>query len=149
MTLFQNSVQTIMMPGKNMATGEQGYNKIYTKNLRALGWNFSSKYAKLFAQVSDIGPSWSFCLNASWRLEQNLERGSPNNISAKLYWNWSSGFWQKYFQSVLYSYKALPPNGHVFWRIMTAWTNLEEGHQRNIPAKLYWNHFSSFWQEYF
>ena len=26
-----------------------------------LGWNFNSKYAKLFAQVSDIGPSWSSC----------------------------------------------------------------------------------------
>ena len=26
-----------------------------------LGWNFNSKYANLFAQVSDIGPSWSSC----------------------------------------------------------------------------------------
>ena len=26
-----------------------------------LGWNFNSKYANLFGQVSDIGPSWSSC----------------------------------------------------------------------------------------
>ena len=32
---------------------------------------------------------------------------------------------------------------------MTAWTNLVEGHHRNIPAKLYWNRFSGFWQEDF
>ena len=45
-----------------MATGEQGYNKIYTKILEQWTiWNFSSKYTKLFAQVSDIGPSWSSC----------------------------------------------------------------------------------------
>ena len=69
-----------------------------------------------------------------------LKEGHQRNISAKLYWNWSSG---------LKSYKALRHNGHVFWRIMTAWTNLVEGHQRNIPTKLYWNLFSSFWQEDF
>ena len=40
-----------MMHEKNMAAGEQGY-KIDTK----------SKCAKLFAQVSDIGPSWSSCI---------------------------------------------------------------------------------------
>ena len=32
---------------------------------------------------------------------------------------------------------------------MTAWTNLVEGNQRNIPAKLKWNRFSGFWQEDF
>ena len=30
-----------------------------------------------------------------------------------------------------------------------AWIKLVEGHQRNIPAKLYWNQFSGFWQEDF
>ena len=44
---------------KNMDAGEQGY-KIYTKSSE-LGWNFNSKCAKLFAQVSNIGPSWSSC----------------------------------------------------------------------------------------
>ena len=42
-----------------------------------------------------------------------------------------------------------PPSGHVFWRIKIAWTILEEGHQRNIPAKLYWNQSIGFWQEDF
>ena len=32
---------------------------------------------------------------------------------------------------------------------MTAWTNLVEGNQRNIPAKLNWNRFSGFWQDDF
>ena len=27
-----------------------------------LGWNFNNKYANLFAQASDIRPSWSSCL---------------------------------------------------------------------------------------
>ena len=45
--------------------------------------------------------------------------------------------------------KPHPPNGHVFWQIMTAWINLVEGHQRKNPAKLYWNGFSGFWQEDF
>ena len=34
---------------------------------------------------------------------------------------------------------ALPPGGHVFWWIKTAWTLLLEGYQRNISVKLYWN----------
>ena len=33
-----------------------------------------------------------------------LKEGHQRKISAKLYWNWSSGFWQKDFWSVLYSY---------------------------------------------
>ena len=36
-----------------------------------------------------------------------------------------------------------------FWPIMMAWTILVEGHQRNIPAKLYWNQSIGFWQEDF
>ena len=32
---------------------------------------------------------------------------------------------------------------------MTAWTTLVGGHQRNIPAKLYWNRSDGLWQEDF
>ena len=42
--------------------------------------------------------------HASWLLELNLERRSPKEQFCKLYWNWSSGFRQKDFWSVLYSY---------------------------------------------
>ena len=42
-----------------------------------------------------------------------------------------------------------PPGGHGFWRIMTAWTILVESYKRNIPAVLYWNRSSGFWQEDF
>ena len=39
------------------------------------------------------------------------------------------------------------PGGHVFWRIMMAWTTLKEGYIRNISAMLYWNQSICFWQE--
>ena len=42
-----------------------------------------------------------------------------------------------------------PPGGHVFRRIMKAWTILVEGHQSNIPAKLYWTRSNSFLKEDF
>ena len=52
--------------------------------------------------------------------------------------------------SFLYRYIGNPtPGGHVFWRIMTTWTILVKDYKRNIPAKLYWNRFSGFWQEDF
>ena len=74
-------------------------------------------------------------------------------MSAKFYWNQSSGFWQEdFFSSFLYRYigKISPtPSSHVFWQIMTAWTILVKGHQGNISAKLYWNRSSGFWQEDF
>ena len=41
--------------------GGQGY-KIYTKILEQWAWLKLQKYANLFAQMSDIGPSWSSCM---------------------------------------------------------------------------------------
>ena len=32
---------------------------------------------------------------------------------------------------------------------MSAWTILEEGHQRNGPSKLHWKQSNGFWQEDF
>ena len=93
-----------------------------------------------------------FLFNTSW-LDLILKEGHQRNISGKLFSNWSSGFWQKDFKVF---YIAIKPYAltaifffFFFWRIMTAWTNLVEGHQRNIPAKLNWNQFSGFWQEDF
>ena len=45
--------------------------------------------------------------------------------------------------------KVPPPWRPWFWRIMTAWTILVESYKRNIPAVLYWNRSSGFWQEDF
>ena len=42
--------------------------------------------------------------HASWSLGLNLKEGHQRNNSAWLYWNWSSGFGQKGFWSILYSY---------------------------------------------
>ena len=44
---------------------------------------------------------------------------------------------------------ALPPGGHVFWRINMAWTILVEGHLMIIFVKLYWNRASGFGEEDF
>ena len=45
--------------------------------------------------------------------------------------------------------KPRPPGGHVFWRIMRAWTILVQGHQSNIPAKLQWTRPNGFLREDF
>ena len=76
--------------------GEQGY-KIYTKLLEQC-WNFNSKYANLFALVSDIGPSWSSCLcnnsDRTWffnalifaRSRGRCWKPRPKNHVWSLYW---------------------------------------------------------------
>ena len=90
-----------------------------------------------------------------WRIQKAwtiLVEDHQRNISAKLYWNRSSGFWQDDFKSFLYRlYRENKPRPLVamFWRIQMAWTILVEGHQRNISAKLYGNRSSGFWQEEF
>ena len=61
---------------------------------------------------------------------------------------------KKIFKVFYIAIKPYPPTAiffffFFFWRIMTAWKNLIEGHQRNILAKLNWNRFSGFWQEDF
>ena len=45
-----------------MGSGGEGWVQGYKIQSSELCWNFNSKYADLFAQVSDIGPSWSSCL---------------------------------------------------------------------------------------
>ena len=45
--------------------------------------------------------------------------------------------------------KPHPPGGHVFWRIMKAWTILVEGHKSNIPAKLHSTRSNGFLKEDF
>ena len=82
-----------------------------------------------------------------------LVEDHQRNISATLYCNRSSGFWQEDFLSFLYRYigkiSPAPTGGYVFWRIQMAWTILVEDHQRNIFAKLYGNRSSGFWQKDF
>ena len=98
-----------------------------------------------------------------------LVEDHQRNISAILYCNRSSGFWQEDFLSFLYRYIGQisphspppppPPHTHThththpgdyfFWQIQMAWTILVEDHQRNISAKLYGNLSSGFWQEDF
>ena len=95
---------------------------------------------------------WMPCFRRIMTAWTILVEGQQGNIPAKVNWNWSSGFWQEDFKSFLYSYvgKISPaPSGHVFQRIMTAWTILEEGHQRNIPAILNWNQSRGFCLEDF
>ena len=120
-----------------------------SKQLCKLTFEVSAKFTALWFlyKFNSLLPSGHVFFMHHDGLKWILKEGHQTNNSAKLHWNWSSGFWQKGFWSVSYSYigKISPtPNGHFFWRIMTAWTNLVEGHQRNIPAKLYWNRFSGY-----
>ena len=82
-----------------------------------------------------------------------LVKGHQGNISAKLYWNRSSGFWQEDFFQVskkIYRENKLHPLAAMFfWRITIIWKILVEGHQGNIFAKLEWNRSCGFWQENF
>ena len=55
----------------------------------------------------------------------------------------------KFFYIDIRGKQAMPPGGHVFWRIQMAWIILVEDHQRNISAKLYGNRASGFGQEDF
>ena len=50
---------------------------------------------------------------------------------------------------MIYDKKIFKVVGHVFWRIQMAWTILQQDHQKNISAKLYWNRSSGFGQEDF
>ena len=47
---------------KNLAARGRGLFFIQKSESSELGWNFNSKYTNLFAQVSDIGLSWSLFL---------------------------------------------------------------------------------------
>ena len=79
-----------------------------------------------------------------------LVESYQRNISAKLYGNRSSGFWQEDFFIFLYRYigKISPAPWHpCFLTNPNGLNNL--GHQRNISAKLYGNRSSGFWQEDF
>ena len=49
-----------------MGVGVVGWVQGYKIQSSELGWNSNSKYANLFAQVSDIGPSWSACFTSDW-----------------------------------------------------------------------------------
>ena len=74
-----------------------------------------------------------------------------------MYWNRSSGFWQKdrfqkgslKFSKQIYRENKPRPLAAIFLQIMTAWTILVEDQQGNIFAKLYRNRSSGFWQEDF
>ena len=77
----------------------------------------------------------------SWRLELNLKRGSPKEHFCQVILKLVQ--WFKKF------YIAIKPYALTAMFFDESWTNLVEGHQRNIPAKLYWNLFSGFWQEDF
>ena len=63
--------------------------KFIQKSLSSeLGWNFNSKYAKLFAQVSHIGPSWSSCLFCIFTDKNNrvgLQTGSVGLVETQLF----------------------------------------------------------------
>ena len=50
----------------------------------------------------------------------------------------------KVFYADIYVKYAPHPGGHAFWRIMKAWTILDEGHQSSIPAKLHWTRSNGF-----
>ena len=60
-----------------------------------------------------------------------LVEGHQRNISAKLYWHWSSGFWQEDFWSFLYRYigKISPPRP-CFLTIHDGLNNLGRGFQK-------------------
>ena len=49
-----------------------------------------------------------FLFDASWRLDLILKEGHQRSISAKLYWNWSSRFWQNDFKVFYIAIKPYP-----------------------------------------
>ena len=128
-------------------------------DLHTYYWSFSQVYcSKTFVEILELCPHpllpSEHVFKASWRLELNLDRESPKEhfcryteISLVPSDKKKKKKKKKKKIKVFYIGKISPaPSGHVFWRIITAWTNLVENYQWNIPAKLYWNRFSGFWQ---
>ena len=142
----------IMAAWKNLTEGHQ-------RNILAkLNWNrfsgfwqedFQSFLSRYIGKIGKISPTpQQLCFLTNQDCLNILDRGSP-----KQHWNRSGGIWQEEFQSFLYRYiwkkKPRPHWGHVFWRIMKAWTILVECNQSNIPVKLHWTRCNGFLQEDF
>ena len=117
-----------MTARKNLIEGHQ-------RNILAkLNWNWFSGFWQedfqifLSRYIGKISPTpKQLCFLTNQDCLNILGRGSP-----KQHLNRSGGIWQEEFQSFLYRYirkiSPTPTGGHVFWRIMKAWTFLVEGH---------------------
>ena len=72
-------------------------------DLHTYCWSFSQvQWSKIFVLIlKPCAPSSHVFLMHHDDLNWILKEGHQRNISAKLYWNWSSGFGQKDFLSVL------------------------------------------------
>ena len=64
-----------------------------------------------------------------------LVEDHQRNISAKLYWNRSSGFWQEDFFMFLVKKSIFSSCDLDMQRAGTIWTTLKEGQPRIIPVK--------------
>ena len=64
-----------------------------------------------------------------------LVEDHQRNISAKLYWNRSSGFWQEDFLKFLVKKSIFSSCDLDMQRTETIWTTLKEDQPRIIPVK--------------
>ena len=84
--------------------------------------------------------------------QTSFEKGHPRNIPVKLFQNLTGSFREKDFlriSSCPYSARSPPIHqSHVYGGIKILRTISEEGHQRNIPVKLFQNLTSSFGEDF-
>ena len=96
----------------------------------------------LYRYTGKISPAaWRPCFLTNPNGLNNLGRGYQRKISAKLYGNRSSGFWQEDFQSLLYRYivKISPaPWWPCFLTNLNGSNNLGRGSSKKHFCKIIW-----------